>query len=146
MAPFVSKKTIQNGMSYGCSLAGYDIRIAEDIWLLKGEFYLASSIEVFDLPPNVIGLVHDKSTWARRGLSLFNTVIEPGWKGTLTLELVYHDLRTNSDGDVEFPIRIEAGDPIAQVIFMYTDQETEGYSGKYQFQSKGPQEAIFEDN
>lgn len=148
VAPFVSEKTIQNGMSYGCSLAGYDIRIAEDIWLLKGEFSLASSIEVFDLPPNVVGLVHDKSTWARRGLSLFNTVIEPGWKGTLTLELVNHeDYGYSAAGEYwETGLVIKAGDPIAQVIFMYTDQETEGYNGKYQFQSKGPQEAIFENN
>jgi dCTP deaminase len=135
VAPFVSEKTIQNGMSYGCSLAGYDIRIAESFSIWPGEFTLASSIEVFNMPPNVIGLVHDKSTWARRGLSLFNTVIEPGWKGTLTLELIPH-----------MPVTIHAGDPIAQVIFMYTDQETEGYNGKYQFQSKGPLEAIFENN
>jgi dCTP deaminase len=148
VAPFVSEKTIQNGMSYGCSLAGYDIRIAETLTLKKGQFSLASSIEVFDLPSNVIGLVHDKSTWARRGLSLFNTVIEPGWRGTLTLELVNHEIHGKIFGGSLFEtgLQIQAGDPIAQVIFMYTDQETEGYNGKYQFQSKGPQVAIFEDN
>ena len=42
------------------------------------------------MPRDMVGVVHDKSTWARRGLSVFNTVIEPGWRGKLTLELVYH--------------------------------------------------------
>lgn len=148
MAPFVSEKTIHNGMSYGCSLAGYDVRIAEGINLYHSEFTLASTVEEFNLPENVVGFVHDKSSWARRGLSLFNTVIEPGWKGFLTLELVWHsrdDLITG-DGRVvhEHPLFIPAGSPIAQIIFMYTDRETEGYNGKYQGQGRGPVEAIFE--
>jgi dCTP deaminase len=72
---------------------------------------LASAIEEFDMPNNLIGIVHDKSTWARRGLSVFNTVIESGWKGFLTLELVYH-------GDEE--LIIPAGAGIAQVMFHQT--------------------------
>ena len=34
-----------------------------------------------------MGIVHDKSTWARRGLVVQNTVIEPGWHGYLTIEV-----------------------------------------------------------
>lgn len=60
------------------------------------------------MPENLVGIVHDKSTLARKGLSVFNTVIEPGWKGFLTLELVYH-------GSEDF--HIPAGSGIAQVLF-----------------------------
>ena len=42
-----------------------------------------SSIEFFNMPKYLVGIVHDKSSLARQGLSVFNTVIEPGWKGYL---------------------------------------------------------------
>lgn len=94
----------------------------------KGNFIIASAIEEFDMPTNLVGIVHDKSTWARKGLSVFNTVIEPGWKGFLTLELVYH-------GDEE--LIIPAGAGIAQVVFHRTSDAME-YTGKYQNQEDAP--------
>lgn len=97
-----------------------------------GKFILASAMEEFDMPGNLVGIVHDKSTWARRGLSVFNTVIESGWKGFLTLELVYH-------GTEE--LVIPAGSGIAQVVFHRTNSEMH-YSGKYQNQEDKPVEAI----
>lgn len=151
-----------NGCSHGMSEAGYDIRIAEDItfhpgerkwwkpWNMQpsitrwrknaewsdptiiGNFCLASTIEEFQMPSNLTGIVHDKSTWARRGLSVFNTVIEPGWKGFLTLELVFNG---------PDPIKIPSGTGIAQVIFHETRQHIT-YDGKYQNAKAGPQEAI----
>ena len=130
--PF-NERTIHKGMSYGLSHAGYDVRIAEDIVLEPGRFCLASTIEEFFMPDDLVAFVHDKSSWARRGLSLFNTVIEPGWNGFLTLELVNHS-------DEAFPVF--AGSPIAQIIFMRTEEPTEKpYTGKYQNQERGPQEA-----
>jgi dCTP deaminase len=136
VTPFVPEKRIAHGMSYGLSLAGYDIRIKDAVWLYAGEFKLASSLEKFKIPKNVVGFVHDKSSWARRGLSLFNTVLEPGWEGDLTLELVYHapfDMFGNIDPQSRF-LDIRAESPIAQIIFMYTDKDTDGYLGKYQNQ------------
>lgn len=143
--PFISAKSVNNGMSYGVSLAGYDIRIAETVTLAGRSFFhpfrqrfaLASTIEEFDMPNNVVGLVHDKSSLARRGLSMFNTVIEPGWRGYLTLELVYHGRK---------PLTLPTGSPIAQILFFYTDEPTAGYSGKYQDQKPGPQVAVNEPN
>ena len=127
------ERTIVNGMSFGLSHAGYDVRIAETVWLHAGDFCLASTKELFVMPNDLIAMVHDKSTWARRGLSLFNTVIEPGWTGYLTLELV-----NNSDK----LLKIENGDPIAQIVFMRLEEPTEmPYSGKYQNQEAGPQAA-----
>ena len=97
-----------------------------------GNFCLASTIEEFDMPGNLVGIVHDKSTWARRGLSVFNTVIEPGWKGFLTLELVY-----NGGSHLYIP----AGAGIAQVIFHQTALASK-YDGKYQNQENKPVPAI----
>lgn len=128
-------KTVLNGKSYGLSVAGYDIRIDKGLSIVPRCFELASSLEHFDMPKNVLGLVKDKSSWARQGLSVFNTVIEPGWRGYLTLEL-FNAGRMSLD--------IPDGCPIAQVLFYYTDEETQGYDGKYQDQRKGPVEAIYE--
>lgn len=125
------------GVSYGLGHGGYDIRVAEEFVLVPGQFRLASSLERFALPNDVLGIVHDKSTWARRGLSVFNTVLEPGWSGYLTMELVNY-------GPEDIPIFKGVG--IAQVVFHYLDAPTcSPYAGKYQDQKAGPQPAIFEE-
>lgn len=130
--PFEDRGTIR-GRSYGLSVAGYDIRIAENVMLAPGEFSLASSMERFTMPDDVLALVKDKSSWARLGLSVFNTVIEPGWRGFLTLEL------KNQGADL---LQIDRGDPIAQILFERLDAPTDSpYSGKYQDQEAGPQRA-----
>ena len=127
------ERTIVSGMSFGLSHAGYDVRIAETIMLWPGPSVLASTVEEFFMPDDLVAFVHDKSSWARKGLSLFNTVIEPGWQGFLTLELVNHSAGA---------LHIEAGSPIAQIIFMRLEEPTEKpYTGKYQNQGRGPQEA-----
>jgi len=99
-----------------------------------GRFTLASSIEQFTMPDCLVGIVHDKSTWARMGLSVFNTVIESGWSGGLTLELVHHGMQE---------LVIPAGAGIAQVVFSRIE-EPAAYNGKYQHQSAEPTAAIFE--
>ncbi len=141
------KLTGPGGTSYGLGEAGYDIRIKQDIRFFGrgiirynevddntyiGRFALASAMEEFNVPGHLTGIVHDKSTWARRGLSVFNTVIEPGWKGFLTLELVYH-----GEGELIIP----AGAGIAQVMF-HEIKEDAAYRGKYQNQADKPVCAI----
>lgn len=131
--PMLPVKVRMHGVSHGMSEAGYDIRIKQDVWLFPGKsFSLASSIEKFRMPNDLVGVVHDKSTWARRKLSVFNTVIEPGWVGFLTLELVYHGW---------WPLHIPAGAGIAQVIFHQTTNNAH-YTGKYQNQENRPIKAI----
>jgi dCTP deaminase len=135
VAPMLTEKRKFHGLSYGMSEAGYDIRIKQEVWLYPGKrFSLASSIEKFRMPIDLVGIVHDKSTWARRKLSVFNTVIEPGWVGFLTLELVYHGWR---------PLHIPAGIGIAQVIFHQTSDDMQ-YTGKYQNAEDRPQSPILE--
>lgn len=99
---------------------------------MHGNFTIASAIEEFDMPDCLVGIVHDKSTWARRGLSVFNTVIEPAWKGFLTLELVYHGYDK---------LVIPAGTGIAQVIF-HRIAEPQTYTGAYQNQPDKPVPSI----
>lgn len=141
--PF-SEKAKQNGMSYGLSVAGYDVRIsldtgkgcAESVTLEPGDFILAATKEHFEMPNDILGVVHDKSTWARRGIACQNTVIEPGWRGFLTLELTNHSKES---------VLIRDGDPIAQILLHVTDEPCEKpYSGKYQDQEEGAQEARYE--
>lgn len=141
-------KVSEHGVSYGLGEAGYDIRIKQDITFYRlfglipmvkvvdgnqvsrhlGKFTLASAIEKFNMSPSCVAIVHDKSTWARRAISVFNTVIEPGWKGYLTLELVYHGRKK---------LHIPAGSGIAQVLF-HLVQEPANYNGKYMNQENKP--------
>lgn len=165
--PFCEAQQV-NGMSYGLSSAGYDIRVGKidrrqstgireiitdgrgreiDVtpvggarvpaqeWKLRPQdFLLCSSLEYFEIPHDVIGFVCDKSTLARKGLALQNTVLEPGWRGFITLELSYHSVEH---------LTIRVGQPIGQVVFQYLDFPTVlPYEGKYQDAPNEPQHAI----
>lgn len=130
------ERTVSHGMTFGLSSAGYDVRIKQDMTLRPGQFALASTIERFDMPRDLLAMVHDKSSWARRGLAVQNTVIEAGWFGHLTLELTNH-----SDGSLDIP----AGAPIAQIVFHRLEAPTEQpYSGKYQDQPDRPVAAVLD--
>src|ERR1700722_14130301 len=101
LSPF-SEKAYVGKISYGLGPASYDIRVDQDIklWPFGFErffsfypnpsvptplFCLASSMEKFTMPNDVAATVHDKSTWARLGLAVQTTFIDPGWNGYLTL-------------------------------------------------------------
>lgn len=132
LEPF-HERTVVDGMSFGLGPAGYDVRIAQSIVLGPGEFALASTIERFAMPDDLLGYVKDKSTWARRGVCVQNTVVEPGWRGHLTLELTNHSREA---------LHIGTGHPIAQIVFHRLEAPTERpYAGKYQDQEAGPQPA-----
>jgi len=154
----LTEKHTAHGVSHGLAEAGYDIRIRQDVvfepsvhlggtgamvrgpcvWVdgepHPGRFCLASTVEEFQLPTDLVGLVKDKSSHARRGLSVFNTVIEPGFCGGLTLELHF----CGQDG-----FRIPAGSGIAQVLFHRIELPAQ-YTGKYQNQAARPVAAIME--
>lgn len=125
------ERTVEHGMSYGLSGAGYDLRIKDRIFLRAGEFKLATTIERFEFPDDVMGMLADKSSWARCGVALQNTIFEPGWRVYPTLELSNHGFRN---------IRIPAGAPVGQMIFMRLDAPTERPygAGKYQDQPQEP--------
>lgn len=93
--------------------------------LNPGKFVLGVTVETFQLPNNVCGLVRDKSTLARLGIAVQNTVLEPGWKGEVTLEITNHN---------SLPIRLRAGMPIAQIQFLTGNNPKNPYDGRYQGQ------------
>lgn len=152
IAPFHKRTRHESGLTYGLSGAGYDIRIREEVELWPGDFVLASSIEHFHVPNNVRCTVHDKSTLARLGLAVQNTIFEPGWKGYPTLEIsdnrpspslwqwILHFLMIREIR----PNYLRAGQPVAQVSFELLDEATDQpYVGRYQDQGPLPVPARF---
>lgn len=97
--------------------------------LYPGAFILAATEEIFDMPDDCIGRVTDKSTWARLGIAVQNTVIEPGWTGQLVLEITNHN---------SVPVVLTAGVGIAQIVFERVEGEImttyRDRAGKYQDQ------------
>ena len=99
-------------------------------WLLPPHSYaLGVTVETFNIPRNVIGLCMGKSSYARSGLIVNTTPLEPSWRGRLVLEF------SNS---ADLPIRIYANEGIAQVTFFESDEDCNvsyaDRSGKYQDQ------------
>ncbi len=129
-----------NECTYGLGPAGYDVRVEfdshgsiEHLTLEPGDYLLASTMEQFFMPDDVAATVYDKSTLVRRGMTVQNTFIEPGWRGHLTLELTNHSRE---------PILLRRGQGIAQVVFQALLKSAQDpYEGKYQNQGRGPQEA-----
>jgi dCTP deaminase len=90
-----------------------------------GEFCLAATLEYVELPADIVARIEGKSSLGRLGLIVHATAgfCDPGWKGTLTLEL---------NNLTRVPIKLWSGLPIAQLSFMALDAPAErpyGHSG-----------------
>lgn len=101
-------------------------------WRLPARAYaLGLTIETFNMPRNVIAVCVGKSTYARSGLIVNTTPIEPGWRGRLVLELY---------NATSLPIRVYADEGIAQAMFFEADEHCDtsyaDRSGKYQHQTE----------
>jgi dCTP deaminase len=133
--PFV-ERGVMNGKSFGLSACTYDCRIDHDLVLNPNSAALASTMERVCLPNNICGSILDKSTYARLFMSAFNTHIDPGFNGFVTVELA------NLGEQI---IRFEKGDPLCQIKFELLDYYTDlPYNSKYQNQERGPQAARLE--
>lgn len=92
-------------------------------------FALAHTIETFDLPSNIFSICMGKSTYARCGLVVNVTPLEPGWRGEVTLEF---------SNTTPLPIKIYSGEGVCQFLFFRSDRvPSVTYSdrkGKYQNQ------------
>ena len=116
------------------SLIGAPLRTAADgsrYWLMPPHTYaLGITVETFNMPRNVIALCLGKSTYARSGIIVNATPLEPGWRGRLVLEF------SNS---ADLPVRIYANEGVAQVTFFESDEDCAvSYAdrkGKYQNQT-----------
>ena len=130
ISPFISSKRVIRGRSYGLSACTYDCRIAHPLVVPVRQSRLAVTIEKFNIPTNICASVLDKSSWARIFLSAFNTHLDPGWSGFLTVELANLS---------EEPIEFIEGDPLCQIKFEWLDEPTiMPYEGKYQNQGPEP--------
>lgn len=91
--------------------------------LLPGEFVLGATQEKVDLPKDVCGFVQGRSSIGRIGLTVQNAgFIDPGFKGTITLELV---------NESRYPIALIPGYRVVQIVLLDVRDNEIGYEGKY---------------
>ena len=92
-------------------------------------FLLARTVEYFRIPSDVLCICMGKSTYARCGLVLNVTPLEPSWEGYVTLEI---------SNTTPLPAKAYANEGIGQVLFFQSDEQCEityaDRSGKYQGQ------------
>ena len=146
-------------ISYGTSSFGYDVRCATEFKVFTNinsaivdpklfdqnsfvnfdsevciippnSFALARTIEYFRIPRNVLTICLGKSTYARCGIIVNVTPLEPEWEGHVTLEF---------SNTTPLPAKIYANEGVAQMIFLESDEDCEesylDRKGKYQGQT-----------
>jgi len=103
----------------------YDIINMDDIIIQPHEHVLMTTLEYIELPNDIMAFVNLRSTYARLGISIPPTIVDAGFKGQLTIEIV----------GSEFPIRLKKGTRFLHLIFAKTLTPVENpYHGKYQKQ------------
>jgi dCTP deaminase len=145
-------------ISYGVSSYGYDVRCSDEFKVFTNihsvtvdpknfddnsfidiqsdvcvippnSFALARTVEYFKIPRNVLTICLGKSTYARCGIIVNVTPLEPEWEGHVTLEF---------SNTTNLPAKIYAGEGVAQMIFFESDEDCEtsykDRGGKYQGQ------------
>ncbi len=145
-------------VSYGTSSYGYDVRCSDEFKIFTNiesalvdpksfdeksfvdkkndvciippnSFALARTVEFFRIPRNVLTICLGKSTYARCGIIVNVTPLEPEWEGHVTLEF---------SNTTPLPAKIYANEGIAQMLFLESDEECEtsykDRGGKYQGQ------------
>jgi dCTP deaminase len=100
------------------------VAFGEPLWLHPGQFVLGSTLEFLRLPAHLGAYVLGRSSWGRIGLLVATAImIQPGFSGSVTLELVNHG---------EGPIALYGGCRIAQLAVHSLNAPTDrAYSGKY---------------
>jgi dCTP deaminase len=145
-------------ISYGTSSYGYDVRCADEFKIFTNinssivdpknfdpnsfvdvksdvciippnSFALARTVEYLKIPRNVLTICLGKSTYARCGIIVNVTPLEPEWEGHVTLEF---------SNTTPLPAKIYANEGVAQFLFFESDEECEqsykDKKGKYQGQ------------
>ena len=101
----------------------------DHIVIPPNSFALAETVEVLRIPRDTIGICVGKSTYARCGIIVNVTPIEPEWRGKVTLEI---------SNTTPLPAKIYANEGIAQIVFLSAERVCEisyaDKSGKYQDQ------------
>ncbi len=156
--PFHDKQVKMGVISYGVSSYGYDIRVSQEFKIFtnvnnsivdpkrfdsrsfvdfKGDlciippnsFALARSFEYLKIPRKILVVTVGKSTYARCGIIINVTPLEPEWEGHITLEI---------SNTTPLPAKIYANEGIAQLLFYESDEmcaiSYKDRQGKYQGQ------------
>ena len=156
--PFVDEQVRVGVISFGVSSYGYDVRVGDEFKVFTNvyntvvdpknfdpksfvdikadvciippnSFALASTIEYFRIPRDILTVCLGKSTYARCGIIVNVTPFEPEWEGHVTIEI---------SNTTPLPAKIYANEGIAQVLFFQSDEPCErSYAdkkGKYQGQ------------
>jgi len=156
--PFNKEQAREGVISYGVSSYGYDMRVGDEFKIFtninngvidpknfdagsfvdfKGDvcivpansFVLARSVEYFRIPREVLVICLGKSTYARCGIIVNVTPLEPEWQGHVTIEI------SNTS---PLPAKIYANEGIAQLLFIQGSEVCErsyaDKAGKYQAQ------------
>src|SRR6478735_26747 len=156
--PFEDRQVRSGVVSYGLSSYGYDIRVADEFKVFTNinntlidpknfdprsfvdieadtcivppnSFALARTVEYFRIPRDVLVICLGKSTYARCGIIVNVTPLEPEWEGHVTLEF---------SNTTTLPARIYANEGVAQMIFLQSDEPCvtsyRDRGGKYQGQ------------
>ncbi|ABC46024.1 dCTP deaminase [Salinibacter ruber] len=100
----------------------------DHILIPPNSYVLGRSIEYFRMPSDTLGLVLGKSTYARSGIIVNVTPLEPGWEGHVTIEI---------GNGTPLPAKVYAEEGIAQVVFLRGETPEVSYEekqGKYQSQ------------
>ncbi len=103
--------------------ASYDLAIKKGARIPSKAMRLVASIERVEIPFDVAGIIRTRSSYARKGLILGGGIVDPGFRGNLTLCL------TNV-GDEE--IVLEHGEQTVQMLFLLVRSPAEKYEGRYQ--------------
>ena len=109
---------------------GSFVDVEDDVCIIPpNSFALASTVEYFRIPHDVLVVCLGKSTYARCGIIVNVTPLEPEWEGHVTLEF---------SNTTTLPAKIYAGEGVAQMLFFQSDEACETTykmrSGKYQGQ------------
>ena len=156
--PFVERQTKEGVISYGLSSYGYDARVSNEFKIFTNvdsaivdpknfseagfvsrevdvcvippnSFALARSVEYFRVPRDVLVICLGKSTYARCGLIVNVTPLEPEWEGHVTLEI---------SNTTPLPAKVYANEGLCQILFFRSDEPCQvSYAdrkGKYQKQ------------
>ena len=156
--PFSEEQIADGVISYGLSSYGYDLRVsdefkiftnvnsaiidpkafdersfvsvqAESVIVPPNSFALSRSVEYFRIPRDVLTICVGKSTYARCGILVNVTPLEPEWEGHVTLEI---------SNTTPLPARIYANEGLCQVLFFRSDRPCQvsyaDRNGKYQRQ------------
>jgi len=113
--PITPEQFQQNGIDF----------IIEDLEHKNDKFYLGVTRETIQMPNDLMAFVEVRSSWAREGFILPPTIIDAGFKGSITLEILHFGLGNAFD---------ILGKRFAHIIFARLTNPTIPYNGKYQHQ------------